>query len=145
MLIQTSQVFVRDSIYDMIASLHGNDPTPKEIQPGVYEIGHFGGTSFLGEFERYPDLEISPYGVCDNINQLLTACPELETSDRKFVIALTSVQRKKQSSEGGWRWHKWGPYIGKQNPQCEYLYDEPEIEEVFCYHIYEQIEKEEKL
>ena len=33
----------------------------------------------------------------------------------------------------GWRWHKWGPYIGTQDPQCEYLADEPEIKEVFVY------------
>jgi hypothetical protein len=38
---------------------------------------------------------------------------------------------------GGWRWHKWGPYIGTQEPKCEYIHDEPEIEEVFTYHVYE--------
>lgn len=28
-------------------------------------------------------------------------------------------------------------YIGIQNPQYEYLYDEEDIEKVYCYHIYE--------
>lgn len=34
---------------------------------------------------------------------------------------------------------KWGEYIGKHNPQCEYLYDEVGIEQVYCYHVYEKV------
>jgi hypothetical protein len=48
------------------------------------------------------------------------------------------VIKANQSHEGGWRWHKWGEYIGKYEPQYEYLYDEPEIEKVYVYHIYEK-------
>jgi len=77
------------------------------------------------------------YGVCDNIDQILNKYPELQNSDRKFIVSLVSMLKSEQSKSGGWRWHKWGEYIGEQNPTHEYLYDEPEIEEVFVYHIYE--------
>ena len=36
-----------------------------------------------------------------------------------------------------WRWHKWGPYIGTKEPKCEYLYDEPEIDKVVIFELYE--------
>lgn len=31
----------------------------------------------------------------------------------------------------------WGAYIGNQNPQHEYIYDDKHIDKVYCYHIYE--------
>ena len=84
--------------------------------------------------------EIGCYGVCDHYQQILDKCPLLvESKERKFVITITSVKRANEPSGGGWRWHKWGEYIGSKNPQCEYLYDEKDIEEVFVYHIYEKV------
>ncbi|QWU14363.1 hypothetical protein SAMN04487895_101668 [Paenibacillus sophorae] len=77
------------------------------------------------------------YGVCDDYQQVLDQYPELEIDDRKFVLGLSKTTKRNQSSSGGWRWEKWGEYIGKQNSQADYLYDEPEIEEIYCYHIYE--------
>jgi hypothetical protein len=62
------------------------------------------------------------------------------TSDRRFTLAFTRVRKRDQPDEGGWRWHKWGEYIGEKSPQYEYLYDEGnEIEEVYCYHVYEHV------
>lgn len=52
-------------------------------------------------------------------------------------LPFVKMERCEQYPEGGWRWHKWGPYIGVQNPQCEYLYDEKNIDVVYTYHIYE--------
>ena len=34
---------------------------------------------------------------------------------------------------GGWRWHKWGEYIGKHNPQYEYLDHESGIDYVLVW------------
>lgn len=79
----------------------------------------------------------SNYGVCDNYEQVLNQYPELQNSNKKFVVSLTPMTKSEEPESGGWRWHKWGEYIGEQNPTHEYLYDEPEIEEVFVYHIYE--------
>lgn len=77
------------------------------------------------------------YGVCDNYQQVLDYYPELNNLNRKFVLSLYKISKKNQPKNGGWRWHKWGKYIGNQNPRQEYIYDEPEIEEVIVYHIYE--------
>ena len=79
------------------------------------------------------------YGVCDGIENLLEVIPELTSTDREFVVLLHKIAKKNQPNEGGWRWHKWGDYIGTQTPTTEYIYDEPEIEVVYCYHIYEKI------
>lgn len=77
------------------------------------------------------------YGVCDYPQQLIEMFPAVESDPRPFVVSMTRISKVHQSDNGGWRWHKWGPYIGTQNPQREYLYDEPEIEEVWVYHIYQ--------
>jgi hypothetical protein len=79
------------------------------------------------------------YGVCDDIDNLLNVIPELLSPDREFVVLLTEITKSGQPRYEGWRWHKWGDYIGTQTPTTEYIYDEPEIELVYCYHIYEKI------
>jgi hypothetical protein len=79
------------------------------------------------------------YGVCDGIENLLEVIPELTSKEHEFVVLLHKIAKKDQPNEGGWRWHKWGDYIGTQTPTTEYIYDEPEIEVVYCYHIYEKI------
>jgi hypothetical protein len=126
----------------IIATMNGNDPDPKRLQQGVYQIGHFGmsGPGGMELYNEWPDLKgLCCYGVCDNVEQILKACPELKKSQtRSFMITLTPVKRANQPSEGGWRWHKWGEYIGDHDPQCEYIYDEKGIEQVFVYHIYER-------
>lgn len=83
------------------------------------------------------------YGVSDNIEQIKEYYKEwLDDPHSKWVITVTPVfQDKSNSGEGGgWRWHKWGGYIGTLNPRCEYLDDEDFGEDfqgyVLCYHIY---------
>ena len=141
----------RNAIFtDPILSILAGSKKTIEIRPGVYEIGHFGGTSFLEDYEHYPEFNGSdigievdtyrgPYGVCDNFEQLLAAYPELEAEDREFVVTLSPIRKAEQYPEGGWRWHKWGEYIGTQQPTCEYIFDEPTIELVYVYHIYERV------
>lgn len=76
-------------------------------------------------------------GVCDNWEQIIEKWPEIVESDRHFIISLAKWERASEPASGGWRWHKWGDYIGAHEPQCEYLHDEPEIESVCTFHIYE--------
>jgi hypothetical protein len=136
MLIDESAVLQIDPILAMVGSFQGNNSNTR-LQQGVYQISHFGSSHFLRHYEHYPELTIEPYGVCDTVEQILAACPELQDADRRFVLTVTPVRKSHQPSEGGWRWHKWGPYIGTRKPTTEYLYDEPEIDEVLVYHIYE--------
>lgn len=83
------------------------------------------------------------YGVCDNASQVLDHYDSLYEEyknymeDKKFVILLTPMIRKEQPEYGGWRWHKWGQYIGKFESQCEYLYDEEGIDYIYCFTILE--------
>lgn len=76
------------------------------------------------------------YGVCDDFEQAIEYC-KLRERPEKYFIAFTEVRKDEQSSEGGWRWHKWGEYIGKHEPQFEYLYDEPDIEKVYVFEVFE--------
>ena len=112
-----------------------------QIRQGIHLIDHFNGDFLFPGFEEYPEFkdDRSPYGVCDDVDQLLSQYPELEADGREFAVTLTPVIKSEQPETGGWRWHKWGPYIGTQNSQCEYLYDEDGIERVYCYHIYERV------
>ena len=128
-----------DPILRIIAEACGHFETSREIRKGIYEIGHFGSSSFLKGYEQYPGLSINAYGVCDSVEQILAACPELENSDRKFVVTVTPIIRDQEPKQGGWRWHKWGPYIGTKKPQHEYLCDETDIDKVLVFHIYEKV------
>lgn len=151
-----------DPVYALLAGLDGKSAQVETERVGIYRIGHFGGSSFMRGMEHYPDFDSIPvsdgmparmkeeawegcisrnaYGVCDNVEQLLKHFPELEASDRKFVVTLSEVRKDEQPPSGGWRWHKWGPYIGNHDCQYEYLYDEVGIEAVLVYHIYELID-----
>tara|TARA_Y100000310_G_C20444902_1_gene697881 strand:+ start:93 stop:428 length:336 start_codon:yes stop_codon:yes gene_type:complete len=82
------------------------------------------------------------FGVCDSIDQVFDRHPDIQESAQRFVVALTLERKEEQPSDGGWRWHKWGEYIGTQEPQFEYLFDEPEIEQVYTYGVYPSAEGE---
>ena len=113
---------------------------PKWIAEGVQQIGGFGSSASYPQYEHYPDFEeyFGPYGVCDNYQQIIEKCPEIsESQDREFMITLTEIKKSDEPAQGGWRWHKWGEYIGEHEPEHEYLFDEDGIESVFCYHVYE--------
>jgi len=115
--------------------------------PGIYEIAHWSADQNLraGQalVDHWPtsstglDL-VDPYGVCDSPEQAMEYLrPLTEEPDRHFVLTLVKIEKSAESPQGGWRWRKWGIYIGTQEPQCEYLYDEPVIECVYTFHLSE--------
>ena len=107
---------------------------------GVYEIYRFNFDMLVAgvAFDQYPDLKsIDCYGVCDNWKQLIERYPELSESSKNYCISITAIDPASQPEFDGWRWHKWGEYIGTQSPTYEYIYDEPVIDLVYCYHIYQ--------
>lgn len=97
-------------------------------------------------FEHFPQLTEDPYdeksssyGVSDDVEQILEYHKEIiDNPDRQFVINVTAVHKSNEPERDGWRWHKWGPYIGTKNPQCEYIADEDDsIESVVLWHVFE--------
>jgi hypothetical protein len=101
-----------------------------------YEIvPNFNDLSFhekIKEMEKYEGL----YGVADDVNNILEAREKFIKSPEKYILLYSYLTRKSQPKEGGWRWHKWGEYIGKQNPKHEYLYDDKHIHAVLLFHFY---------
>ena len=83
-----------------------------------------------------PIESLGMYGLCDTPEQLLEYHPHLADDDIKRVISITPIWRRDQSEFGGFRYHKWGQYIGKQKPRNEYIYDDKHIEFVCSFHIY---------
>jgi hypothetical protein len=75
------------------------------------------------------------FGVADNIEQVIDFYNKNEglIFSGNHVISTFEVHK---SPECGWRWRKWGPYIGTKTPMCEYLADEPDIDKVVCFSIY---------
>lgn len=151
MLIDIGRQHDDHGILAMIARMNGRSSEMKRIQQGIYEIGHFGSSDWPNskEFEHYPDLDIvglagiwrNSYGVCDSVDDILELYADIiKDPERQFCITLTEIVRDQSNrgKGGGWRWHKWGPYIGKMVPTMEYLDDEPLIERVFVFHIYEK-------
>jgi hypothetical protein len=156
MLVDVKQ-FLPDQLAILTASICDDRPKngrcnwPKHIGPGQYEIGHFSLDQWMRHIvidkdpmwteaikpKRSPETSLWSWGVVDFPEQLLKLAPFLETDERQFVISFTLIDAEQQPPYGGWRWHKWGPYIGNYEPKAEYIYDEPEIEKVYVYHIYE--------
>jgi len=125
----------------LILSLLGQGGIPIEVETGIYESPSFSfGNTIQNAKEDYFDFEgFGPYGVCDNIDQVKDRYSKwLNNPELDFCISFTKVSKSDQPSDGGWRWHKWGEYIGTKDPQHEYLYDEGNhIQEVYVYHIYQ--------
>lgn len=80
---------------------------------------------------------LSSYIVCDNIEQALEYWEgAINNTDNEFLIAGMPIVKEHEPEHDGWRWHKWGKYIGTQNPKHEYIRDEEDINEVICFNIY---------
>ena len=147
MLVNLNYTGVQPSfIYAMISKANGIDLSDEKnyfdhIDTGIYRHdGYaFNGEGFIEECcsNTIVDKWVA-YGVCDNYQQIKKEHKDLiEEPNKKYVVIMTTVEREKQPCEGGWRWHKWGAYIGNQNPQHEYIYDDEHIDKVYCYSIYE--------
>ena len=85
------------------------------------------------------------YGVADTEEQILEYLKYyINHPSRLFVISITTMKRDVSNAGkgGGWRWHKWGTYVGTQQPQMEYLDDEPEIDQALVFSIIEIMQED---
>lgn len=143
MLVDHEPVRRPDLILDLVASVNGRANKTTKLATGVYEIPHFGSSNWPYGVKTWKDTltseeeELDQYGVCDNWEQILEEYPVVATSPIRCFITVTPIIKAEQPQQWGWRWHKWGPYIGTKDPQYEYIAQEgPEIEKVYVFHIY---------
>lgn len=149
MLRNVASYLIQDPVLKIMCP--DGDPTPTWVREGVYTLDHFNfehtfdstGWNTLRDYNDPIDpdnVDHCEYGVCDSIDQFFDHPFGKMIADhpkREFVVAFTHVP--KGVEDCGWRWHKWGPYIGKGEPQCEYLNDEEGFEDgVWVYHVYER-------
>lgn len=128
--------FYSDPVTDMISSLCGNKAEMRRLQKGCYQIGHFSSDIALyghnGDWNRYDfGNEVPVSGVCDSPEQFLKLHERnLEGCKERVAVFFTHVKKdpSNRGRGGGWRWHKWGEYIGEWQPECEYLDDEDGFE-----------------
>lgn len=140
MLVNVPISILKNPITTMVARIHNRPDGVKRLSKGLYEIGHWNFEFVSAQaLEQYPELDgdFEPYGVCDTPEQLIEKAPWIEKSERKFCVSFVHIKKCDQSHDGGWRWKKWGSYIGDQSPEYEYLYHESNIESVYTFHIYE--------
>ena len=133
-----------------------NDPEAEHLQTGMYLVGHWNPDLICRDVIKHPwevnmdldwndrlrilnlenDEDVPEHGVCDTPQQLLEKF-DLNSSRMDLVVFFVKISKAAQPADGGWRWHKWGEYIGDLDPQCEYIYDEKEhIQEVYTFGIY---------
>ena len=110
----------------------------RRVAKGIFESGGFGASSFLENVlnANSYSLMINLYGVADNWQQVLKKKKEFVKSKEKFVMTFSEIKQSDQPEKDGWRWNKWGMYIGDKNPRYEYLYDEKGIESVIIFHFH---------
>lgn len=96
-------------------------------------------STFIGDKEVAID-GLNSYGVCDSPAQFYTDFgKKLHEDPRPLVVMFTHVTKDPDNRGvgGGWRWHKWGEYVGHGTPTTEYLDDEDEFDSgIYCYHVY---------
>lgn len=131
-----------DMVLAMVAGLNGGPATPEHVGTGMYLACHWNvgdmvrNTRNRWQEDEWTELPVPESGVCDSPQQL-TNKYDFNSFPEPVFISFVRIRRAEQPREDGWRWHKWGEYIGDKEPQCEYLSDEPEIEEVYTFTVHE--------
>lgn len=128
-------------LVDPNITFYPNENAFTRIKSGVY-VNESLSLAFHMLRENYwdeyfwDDFTLPCYGVVDSPEQFMDKFGDkLESSSNYYTVMFSAVYRDAQPKEGGWRWHKWGQYLGDKKPQCEYLYDEPEIDLVYTFNI----------
>jgi len=128
-----------DPVMKLIFATVGGGGGFVRVARGIYNGAGFNFHNRLRgeEWEDFWDDEPGPcpsYGVADSIEQWRSLFEaKVEADPHEYCVGFTEVRRGEQPRDGGWRWHKWGEYVGVHEPQCEYLHDEPEIESVVTF------------
>lgn len=74
-------------------------------------------------------------GLADNEDQVVEKFKHLADREEKFVIEMHPVYRKDEPDTHGFRFHKWGSYIGDREITMEYLYDQTDMDVIYVFQI----------
>jgi hypothetical protein len=78
--------------------------------------------------------DIPDHGICDSPDQFFKKYKEALMSDSRNLCV--HFQHMEKDPQVGFRWHKWGKYIGEGIPDDEYLYKSSGFENgVFVFDI----------
>jgi hypothetical protein len=136
--------------HDPILSILGGGDSLKRLDVGVYQINHCSFDMMLSrlggnlrdddDWDPYCDElpgGVPCYGVCDSVEQFMRKYGEaLKTDVADYCLSFTRIAKATQDPVGGWRWHKWGEYVGEGEPTHEYLSHEPKFTEVYVFHVF---------
>lgn len=143
-MLKTPTQFFTHGAAAIIAIMNGNKAGHTIIGEGLVEIGHFSSDLLLYGQNGGWDFQMigaPTYGVCDSPEQFLKKfSAELIGDPRELCVFFTHVKKDEMNRGrgGGWRWHKWGEYVGEGKPEMEYLDDETGFEGgVYVYHIHD--------
>lgn len=141
--LQEAQKMIEGTTLGLMLSLMGGSKGTQQVAPGFF-IGPLNLNMLVEhvEVEKYPSIPgigsyPTSYYVCDTPQQFVERYGKiLESAEGRYITFFAHIERT-PGEEGGWRWHKWGEYLGDLNPQNEYLDDEGEefAEGVYVVHV----------
>lgn len=122
-----------------------SNPGKKIVGEGLIEIGHFNSDLVIygrnGPYDIFEFNGVPVYGVCDSPAQFMEKFGEAAQADsHRLAVFFTHVPKEPANARrgGGWRWRKWGKYVGSGTPTTEYLDDEPEFcDGVYVFHVHD--------
>ena len=85
-------------------------------------------------YQHDDETDIDKYFDGEDLVQFMIAMEE-QNREYGFVLLLTPIINEHNGEWGGWRWHKWGEYIGHHKIKHEYLNDEKGIDFVFTWEL----------
>lgn len=94
--------------------------------------------------ENIFDIKYVDRGLSDNATQILDRIKFLASEDKEindefkkkeFVVLMTPIFKMHQPEKDGWRWEKWGAYIGVYDEPGGYLVHNEGIDYVYVYAI----------
>lgn len=144
-MLKTPVLFRPDPGLALIFSvIGGGSSQPVVLGDGLLKITHFSSDMLLYGKNGGWDFEIEgmpEYGVCDSPDQLVAKFGDILSNDpRNLCVFFTHVRKdtSNRGQRGGWRWHKWGEYVGEGTPEYEYLDDETGFDGgVYVYHVHD--------
>jgi hypothetical protein len=103
--------------------------------------GPYNQVYFNVDVARAGGYDIYSYGVVDSLEQFHEKFGKaIDADTRPIAVTFCHIEKDVENAGngGGWRWHKWGEYLGDGRPTTEYLDDEELFDNgVFVYHMYD--------